>query len=170
MVEDDGATTYTDYLSAEYNSIVDLTADWCISIAIKKATWDAVLRYILNLYVDANNYTALYTSATLNEVVGEFMAGGVLEQITWDSSGSTDLMNIDIGRDSGNFKMRVNGVNVGSEAIAGTFVGNFTIMVGGAKNTTPQNVNLGKRAYRVNYNEYPSDTEMVRVKNSMGIS
>jgi hypothetical protein len=169
VVEDDGATTYTDFLSTEYNSIYDPTQDFTKYSLMRKTTWDTTERYLFYDYVDANNYTAVYTSTIQDQVVGEFMAGGVLEQITWDSAGSTDLMLIDIGRDSGVFKMRVNGTLVGSEAIAGTFVGNFTIMVGGAKSTTPTNVHLGQRAYMGNNSAYIPDAEMLAVVQSMGI-
>jgi hypothetical protein len=169
MASYDGTTSKTDLTSTEYNSIFDPTQDFTKLIVIQKTTWDTTERGWFMDYVDANNYIYVYDSTTQDQVVFEFMAGGTLEQITWDSSGTTDLILVDVGRDSDVFKARVNGVSVGTAAIAGTFAGNFDYNVIGAKNTTPTNVHLGKLAYAGNYSEYVSDANMLKIKNSMGI-
>jgi hypothetical protein len=169
VAEYDGIGAVTDKTSAEYNSVYDATTDFCRSIAVRKSTWDTTERVIFYDYVDANNYIKVYTSTTQDQIVFEFMAGGTLEQITYDSNGSTDMMLLDCGRSGSNFIARVNAAVVGTEAIAGTFVGNFTLNLLGAESTTPTKVHLGDLAYDQHYFEYPSDSEMQRIVDSMGI-
>lgn len=169
MKSDDGATSYTDRLSAEYNSLQNPTA-FTKMIAIRKSVWDTTERYILHDYIDVNNWDAIYTSTTQDQVVFEHRAGGITEQITWDSSGVTNIILLDMGVVSGVFKARVNGVNIGSETIAGTQVGNLTIATLGAKNTTPTNVHLGDRAYAELFGAYIPDTDSLAIARSMGVS
>jgi hypothetical protein len=98
LVTDDGVTSNTDFLSAEYNSAYDASIDFTKMSLLRKTTWDTTERYLFYDYVDANNYVTIYTSTTQDQVVWEIMAGGTLEQITWDSGGSTSMMLLDIGR------------------------------------------------------------------------
>ncbi len=142
----DGTNDFIDIYSAELNSSTDPT-DFSIGVFAQKDTWDATERDLLSFTVDANNYIRVTDTTTAGTLQWDIMAGGVLESITHVTDSPSGWFYVDVTVTGGNLIATYNGSQVGSTAVAGTFVGNFATMILGARNDTPTNVHLGKLAY-----------------------
>ena len=139
-------------------------------ILINKSTWDTAQRYLTREWIDGDNEISIYTTTTAGQIAFEYEAGGTLEQILYASGSPTGRLLLDIGRDSGVFKARVNGVNVGSETIAGTYSkAGPAISIIGAASTGPSAVHLGNAAYMTDFTGYVPDADMLRIARSMKV-
>jgi len=168
MITDDGSTSYTDVKSAEFNSMLDPT-DFALSMFIQKGTWDAAERYSLSYTVDASNWIRMGGTSTAGQLVWEVRAGGTPEQVLLATGSPTAILHIGIQVTGGAMKAIYNGAVIGTETVAGTFVGNFATMVHGAKNDTPNNVHLGKRAFNIQLSSGLSDSEWLNIARAGGV-
>lgn len=167
MVEYGGAADYTDVSGAEFNSILDPT-EFALSIIVQKDTWDAAERYFFSHTVDSDNWIRCGGTSTIGQLVWEVRAGGTTEQITLTPAVSpTDEFHMGIQVKSGTMSAIYRGEIIATEAVAGTFAGNFDTMIIGAKNDTPNNVHLGKLAYHV-HSTNKSATQWLREAKAAG--
>ncbi len=168
MITDDGATSYTDVGTAEFNSALDPT-NFALSMFIQKDVWDATERYFLSYTVDSDNYIRMGGTSTAGQLVWEVKAGGTLEQVVLATGSPTSTIHVGLQVRNSVMKAIYNGVQTGGDqAVAGTFVGNFATMVHGAKNDTPNNVHLGKRAFNGHFRSGLSDSEWAQIARAGG--
>lgn len=126
----DGATTYTKFGSAGFNSIYT-PAKNSKSILIRvdnSDVWtDTVERTIWNLESDANNKERLYKTGT-GELVYEYIAGGTTNTVTSPVQTSTDWLMVHTIADKGGndeIELFINAVSQGTSSTLGTWVGNL---------------------------------------------
>lgn len=146
-LEGDGATTYLDLTSAEFNSKLDPT-DFHVLLWMQKDTWDTTERDILSFTVDANNWIRIVDTTTAGTLSFQFKAGGTLEEVTLVTGSPTTDVLVGLSVSGGVMKAWYQDEQTGSDqSVAGTFVGNFVTMLIGARTTDPTFVHLGRASH-----------------------
>jgi len=141
----DGAASYLDLTSAEFNSILDPTNFHLFMWFQKDANqWDATERDILSFTVDASNWIRIVDTTTPGTISWQFRAGGTTEEVTLATGSPTTDKLVGISNSNSIMKAWYQDAQTGlGQAVAGTFVGNFVTMLLGARTTTPTFVHLG---------------------------
>jgi hypothetical protein len=161
---------YTDWYSAELNSYFDPTSG-SLGIFLQSDTWAAGTMYAVILGADANNKVEVYRDGT--DIKCVMTAGGTAETITIASGSPTGWLYIETTwAVPGNFIAYKNGVVAGTEAIAGTWVGNLasTLCVVGASSTTPGDEWDGKLIVPDLFRRPKTQSEISKTSRLVGLS
>jgi len=138
-VVDDGATSYSTFLSAEVNGKWNPDLGF-ISMWGKSDTWAAGTAFLCMLAIDANYQIYLARSGT--DLIPTFRSNGVDEQITIASGSPSGRFHLLVKwAYPGNVSAYYQGVPSGTpQAIANQMIGNLTIATFGAASEAPTDV------------------------------
>ena len=168
-VVDDGATSFSAFLSAALNSKFNPAAGfiniWGKVSGVGVHT-DGTARRLIYLFVDSSNRISITKPEAVNSMQGFIVSGGIVEIITVAFTSLDWAMFTVTWKKPGNFVFYINGVSVGTpQAIANLLAGNLEDAIIGATSTTPTDVWDGPRTrYMLGY-EQPTDAQVLLMYN-----
>ena len=168
----DGSTALIDISSAELNSMLNFaTGSAGVPVEMDSASvWvDGVLRYVLYLYGDANNYITIAKSPTNDSLVFALKSGGTEYTNTYDVTALDGVFVPWITWDGSAVTFSVNNTLLETFGAIGTWAANLTVAILGAKNG-PANVHHGKLQYPSFFTDAINASDRASINRSLGVS
>lgn len=170
----DGASSFIDISSAEFNSVFNPT-QWSLVIFAKVSSvgvWtDGTARYLINLFTDGDNSILARKNVADNTLRVSYEAGGVAVAETIATS-TTDWLLIAVTVNTGLDEMIVyfNDTEISNQSGLGDWSVNFSSAIIGAFNTNPDSVWDGLITQFALINGVLTTAEIARIARAGGVA